>query len=61
MTKVFYYIIKIFDKQTEEKIQNKICYLLGDQISLLVDIGFYLGEYYLNLNKNYINIFSYCL
>tara|TARA_Y100000590_G_scaffold469162_1_gene655238 strand:+ start:665 stop:1378 length:714 start_codon:yes stop_codon:yes gene_type:complete len=51
MTKIFYYLIKIFDKQTEEKIQNKICGLLGNQISLLVDIGFYLGEYYLNLNK----------
>jgi FkbM family methyltransferase len=51
MTKIFYYLIKLFDKQTENKIQNKICELLGNRIDLLIDVGFYLGEYYMNLDK----------
>ena len=51
MTKIFYYLIKLFDKQTENKIQNKICELFGNKIDLLIDVGFYLGEYYMNLDK----------
>jgi len=51
MTKIFYYLIKLFDKQTEEKVQNKICELLGSKIGLLVDVGFFLGEYFKNLKK----------
>ena len=51
MTKLFYYLIRIFDRQTERKIQDKICGLLNNKIDILIDVGFYLGEYYENLVK----------
>lgn len=51
MTKLFYYLIRIFDRQTERKIQDKICGLLKNKIEILIDVGFYLGEYYENLVK----------
>ena len=51
MTKIFYYLIKFFDRQTEKKIHRKLRSLLGDKISVLIDVGFYLGEYYKNISE----------